>query len=257
MIPSLFLGHGAPTIIYENNEYTDFLKSYGKTIKKPKAVIIFSAHYEAPVQLIGASEQYNMIYDFYGFPAQLYTVKYNAGSDLNLANKISSLLNKNNISNKLDYERGIDHGSWTMLKLLFPEIDVPVVTMSVNISLSNEEQYNIGKSLEALKQDDILIIGSGGIVHNLGLVDFEAENKIHPWSLEFNKWIENKILNWDLSSILNYDKLAPNAHLAVPRSEHFVPLLLSMGSGDSTRNPKLLKRIFQYGNLSLDFWEFK
>lgn len=256
MVPSLFLGHGAPNIIYDNNEYTNFLKGYGKALKKPKAVVIFSAHYEAPIQRIGAAEHYDMIYDFYGFPRELYTIKYNAASDLNLANKVSSLLAKNNISNKLDYERGIDHGAWTMLKLIFPEIDIPVVTMSVNIDLSNEEQYNIGKSLEALRQDDVLIIGSGGIVHNLGLVDFGAGNEVHTWASEFNKWIEKKVLSWDLPSMLNYEKLAPNTSLAVPRNEHFVPLLLAMGACDSTRSAKLLKRIYQYGNLSLDFWEF-
>ena len=183
MIPSLFIGHGAPSLIFDNNEYTEFLKSYSKNISKPKAIIIFSAHFESDIQTIGAAKHYDMIYDFYGFPEELYHIRYNSGSDIELTSKIHNLLKANHIESILDYKRGIDHGAWTMLKLMYPEIDVPVITMSVNTKLSNEELYNIGRALESLRSDDILIIASGGIVHNLGKVKFDNSKNIDSWAL--------------------------------------------------------------------------
>lgn len=255
LIPSLFIGHGAPTIINDNNEYTSFLKSYAKTISKPKAIVIFSAHYESNIQLIGTSDPYEMIYDFYGFPKDLYNIKYQVNSNDSLAMRVKALLKENNIESKLDPKRGIDHGAWTVLKLMYPDCDIPVITMSVNTRLSNEEQYSIGKALECLRNEDVLIICSGGIVHNLSRVSFDSED-VDPWAYKFNEWIKDKISKWDLDQIFDYENNAPNAKLAVPRNEHFLTLLIAMGAGQSNKEPVLQKSIYQYGNLSLDFWQF-
>lgn len=257
MLPSLFIGHGAPNIIFQNNEYTEFLRNYTKTINKPKAIVIFSAHWESGIQAIGASENYDMIYDFYGFEEKLYTIQYKTGSNKDLVLKIQDLLRTNGISSNLDYKRGIDHGAWTVLKLIYPNIDIPVINMSVNIKLSNEEQYNIGKALEVLKKEDVLIICSGGIVHNLSMLNYTSENNINSWAYDFNTWIKDKLYKWNLTQLFNYEKMAPYSKRAVPRSEHFIPLLIAMGAGNTNKSPNLLKSIYQYGNLSLDFWEFK
>ena len=255
LIPSLFIGHGAPTIIYDNNEYTDFLKSYSKTISKPKAIVIFSAHYESNIQLIGTSTPYEMIYDFYGFPKDLYSIKYQVSSNDSLAMRVKTLLKESNIESKLDPNRGIDHGAWTVLKLMYPNCDIPVITMSVNTMLSNQGQYNIGKALECLRNEDVLIICSGGIVHNLSKVSFDSED-VDPWANKFNEWIKDKISKWDLNQVLDYENNAPFAKLAVPRNEHFLELLIAMGTEQSNKKPALLKSMYQYGNLSLDFWQF-
>lgn len=257
MLPSLFIAHGGPDIIFQNNEYTEFLKNYAKNISKPKAIVIFSAHWESNIQAIGACENYDMIYDFYGFPEELYNVQYKTGSNKDLAIKIQNLLKASGIASNLDYKRGIDHGAWTILKLLYPNIDIPVINMSLNIKLSNEEQYRIGKSLESLKKEDVLIICSGGIVHNLSMLNYTSENTVNPWAYDFNYWIKNKLYNWNLEELFNYEKIAPYSKFAVPRSEHLVPLLIAMGVGDNNKSANLLKSIYQYGNLSLDFWEFK
>ena len=256
MIQSIFVGHGAPTIIWEENEFTDFLKSYSRTISKPKGIIIFSAHWESPVQLIGSSQNYEMIYDFYGFPNELYKTIYPVTGDVHLAHEIQKALSDNHIESKFDANRGIDHGAWTVLKLLYPEANIPVVTMSVNTELSPIEQYKIGESLGKLKEKDYLIICSGGIVHNLEQIKFDAQG-IDSWANEFNNWIADKVNNWDLDAIFDYQHSAPNSRLAVPRNEHFINLLIALGTKSTSQKPKLLKSIFQHGNLSLDFWEFE
>lgn len=256
MNQSIFVAHGAPTLVFENNKYTEYLKQYAKTINKPKAIVIFSAHWESDIQLIGAMKPYDMIYDFYGFPRELYEVNYPASSDSILAKKIQSILTQNNIDSKLDFSRGIDHGAWSVLKLMFPNIDIPVITMSVNPKLSNKSQYEIGKALASLKDENILIIASGGIVHNLAMVDFYKENTIDSWALDFNNWIKKALEEWDTDKLFKYERLAPSASLAVPRNEHFIPLLIAMGAGDHSKDGKSLISTFQYGNLALDLFRF-
>jgi 4,5-DOPA dioxygenase extradiol len=257
MLPSLFIAHGAPTIVIEDNEYTKFLKNYSAGIKRPKAIIVFSAHWEASVQLIGGSPSYEMIYDFFGFPRELYSITYDSASDIPTAQAIQKLLSENNVPSKIDESRGIDHGAWTILKLMYPDTDIPIITMSVNTKLMPEEQYEIGKSLSKLKEEDYLIICSGGIVHNFSKVRFNGSENVDGWAADFNNWIMEKIYKWDMEELFNYEKLAPNAKLAVPRNEHFINLLIALGTGNNKKKANLLKSVYQFGNLSLDFWEFE
>ena len=256
MIPSLFIAHGAPTIVIEDNEFTDFLKKLGGEIPKPKAIVVFSAHYEGQKQKIGAVVgQYEMIYDFYGFPEEMYYIQYPATGYRKLAERIKKIFEENGIASSLDKDRGIDHGAWTILKLIYPKIDVPVITLSLNPLISPEKQYKIGKALAGLKEEDILIIGSGGIVHNLAKVRGDA-TKADSWAVEFDDWINDKVEKWDLEQLFKYEELAPNSKKAVPRPEHFVTLLLAMGAGDEKRKATLLQRNFVMGNLSLSCIKF-
>jgi len=257
MIPSLFIAHGAPSIVIEDNEFTGFLKKLRNEIPKPKAIVIFSAHYEGQKQKIGAvSGQYEMIYDFYGFPEEMYYIQYPVMGDRKLAERIKNIFEENGIESSLDRDRGIDHGAWTILKLMYPDIDIPVITLSLNPLIPPEEQYKIGKALSSLKKEDVLIIGSGGIVHNLSEVRGDA-TIADPWAVEFDDWINDKVKNWDLKQLFNYEKLAPNAKRAVPRQEHFVTLFLAMGAGDEKRKATLMQRNFVLGNLSLSCIKFE
>ncbi|MBC8060080.1 MAG: dioxygenase [Clostridiaceae bacterium] len=257
MIPSLFIAHGAPSIVIEENEFTDFLKRLGSEIPKPKAIVVFSAHYEGQKQRIGAvSGHYEMIYDFYEFPEEMYYIQYAAKGDRNIAERIKKIFEENGIDSSLDKTRGIDHGAWTILKLIFPEIDIPVITLSLNPFLPPEEQYKIGKALSSLKKEDILIIGSGGIVHNLSEVR-EDTSKTEDWAVEFDDWINDKVKGWDLKQLFRYEELAPNSKRAVPRPEHLVTLFLAMGAGDEKRKATLLQRNFVLGNLSLSCMRFE
>lgn len=257
MMPAYFIAHGAPSLVIENHDYTDFLKKFAASLpKKPKAIVIFSAHYEQRVQTIGAVEgTYDTIYDFGGFPDELYQMTYPAKGDRSLSEQIQSLFSKDGIQSTLDENRGLDHGSWAILKLIFPEADIPVVALSVNRHLTNEEQYQIGKALAELREQDVLIIGSGGTVHNLWKVKWQAGG-IDNWAVDFDNWLQSKLEAWDTNSLFHYRELAPYAQEAVPTNEHFIPLLLAMGAGDKTRQAKLLHRSYQLGNMSLSSWQF-
>ncbi len=255
MIPSYFFAHGAPSIVLEDNEYTKLLKEFKDHTPKPKAIVLFSAHWEESVQSIGAAATYETIYDFGGFQDELYQMTYPAQSDLPLVEQIQSLFTKYGIENTRNEKRGLDHGAWAVLKLLYPEADIPVVALSVNRYLTNEQQYQIGKALAELREQDVLIIGSGGTVHNLRKLNWRSEG-IDKWAEQFDNWIQSKVETWDTEALFQYHELAPSAGEAVPTSEHFIPLLLAMGTGDANRNAKLLHRSYQYGNLSLSCWQF-
>ncbi|MEW8956005.1 class III extradiol ring-cleavage dioxygenase [Clostridium sp.] len=261
MMPSIFLGHGAPTLIHENNDYTKSIRDYFKDHKKPKSILVISAHYESDVQEIGVMDNFTTIYDFYGFPRALYEEKVTAKGDKLLGLRVKNLLNhelsEKNIKVDINNNRGLDHGSWSVLKLLDPEGSIPVVQMSINRNLPMEEQFNIGKALEPLKHEDVLIIGSGGIIHNLYLTDmsYDINENISPWAKEFHDYVMNSLDNFNIDGILNY-KEAPYGNKGVPTPEHYLPLVILMGTSYRTKKCEILKSYIQFSNLSLDFIEF-
>jgi 4,5-DOPA dioxygenase extradiol len=189
MIPSFFIAHGVPSMVMNENKYTDLLRKISKDIAKPKAIVIFSAHYEGTKLKIGAtSETYDMLYDFYGFNEELYYVQYPAHGDKTLAEKIKIMFNEHEIEAVLDKERGIDHGVWSILKIMYPDADIPIVPISINPFITPEEYYKLGQIISPLKEEDILIIGSGGIIHNLDVNDNEIYNPL-KLEIEFYNWI--------------------------------------------------------------------
>ncbi|ACT04683.1 DODA-type extradiol aromatic ring-opening family dioxygenase [Paenibacillus sp. JDR-2] len=256
MLPSYFFAHGAPSIVLEDNSYTEFLKSFAANHPKPKAIVLFSAHWEENVQAVSAASTYSTIYDFGGFQDELYRMTYPAKGDRSLADRIVSLFESQGIQAVTDEERGLDHGAWAVLKLLYPDADIPVIALSVNRYLTNEQQYQIGKALADLREQDVLIIGSGGTVHNLRALNWRSDG-VDDWAASFDQWLQDHLEAWDTDALFQYRALAPYAAQAVPTSEHFIPLLLAMGAGDGTRQAKLLHRSYQYGNLSLSCWEFE
>jgi 4,5-DOPA dioxygenase extradiol len=258
MMPSLFIAHGAPLLAIENNEYTQFLNQLGDSIPRPKAIVLFSAHWESRAQKVSEVDEYDTIYDFGGFDPALYTIKYPARGSQEISNEIMDLFKDNGIPFDVETKRGLDHGAWVVLRLLYPNADVPVISMSVNPALRPEEQYKVGKSLAALRVKDVLIIGSGGTVHNLRAVNFADNGQIDTWAVEFDDWLAHHLHTWDTDSLFKYDSLAPNAQYAVPPygNEHFIPIFYAMGAADDNRTAKLLHRSFRYGNLSHSVWQF-
>lgn len=255
MMPSYFFAHGAPSIVLEDNEYTRLLKQFKDHMPKPKAIVLFSAHWEESIQTVSAANTYETIYDFGGFQDELYQMTYPAKSDRSLVEQIQNLFTKHGVENVRNEKRGLDHGAWAVLKLLYPEADIPVVALSVNRYLPIERQYQIGKAMAELREQDVLIIGSGGTVHNLRKLNWRSEG-IDEWAEQFDNWIQSKLESWDTEALFQYRELAPHAQEAVPTSEHFIPLLLAMGTGHANCNAKLLHRSYQYGNLSLSCWQF-
>lgn len=257
MIPSFFIAHGAPLLAIEDNTYTEFLSQLGRTIPRPKAVVLFSAHWEADTQQVGDAPAFDTIYDFGGFPEALYQIKYPAQGAHDVASELQDLFSREGVSFAVDNKRGLDHGAWVVLRLLYPEADVPVVSMSVNPALSPEEQFKIGKALAELRKQDVLIIASGGTVHNLRALNWHSSG-VDDWALQFDEWLATHLKTWDLEALFDYQARAPHANLAVPPhgSEHFIPIFYAIGAADGSNRAELLHRSYQYGNLSHSVWQF-
>lgn len=254
MIKPLFLAHGSPMMAIEESEYTKFLNDLGNNLN-PKAIVVFTAHWDSRVLTISASDNiYDTMYDFYGFPKELYKIKYPAKGSSIIASEIQDKLTSQGITVQKDLTRELDHGAWTLLKHLYPKADIPVVQISINSNLSIENQIKIGNALKSLGDDDILVLGSGNTVHNLRLVEFD-KTTTDSWAEKFDDWLIDKIKGNDLNSLYNYRELAPNAKLAVPTADHFVPLFIALGSSLNL-TPKVIFRNYQLGNLSYLCFEF-
>ncbi|OZM55938.1 dioxygenase [Lottiidibacillus patelloidae] len=255
MVPSFFISHGSPTLAIEKNEYTDILSKIG-SLHNPKAIVLFTAHWEKRVTTISFKEdKYDTIHDFGGFSEELHNVTYPASGSVEVAAKVERLLNDHNIESDQDGVRGLDHGSWVILKHMYPEVNIPIVQVSVNPDLSPKEQFSIGAALRELANENILVIGSGGISHNLGLIKW-GQSYPEKWATEFDEWIIEQVRERKYEQLFNYDKLAPHAQLAVPRAEHIVPLFIALGSGDVKEKPKVMHHSYQYATLSHIIFQF-
>lgn len=249
MVPSLFLAHGSPMLAIQETDYTRFLSDLAQQLK-PKAIVIFTAHWESEVLTISSKDDvYETIYDFGGFPEKLYKVVYPAKGSVAMAAMLANKFEEQGISVKKDTVRGLDHGSWTLLHRMYPQADIPVIQVSINPFLSPEEQFRIGRAVKGLGEENILVIGSGVTVHNLRIVKW-GQKETEPWAVEFDDWLLDKLKDNDLNSLFNYESLAPHARQAVPRAEHFVPLFIALGSGGDPSEAKVIHRSYEMGNLS-------
>lgn len=257
MMPALFLGHGSPMIAVETGPYIDFLQNLASQLpRRPKAIVLFSAHWEAPNQQVSQVEHYDTIYDFGGFPDALYQLKYEAPGDQSLAVEIMELLQQAGIPAALNTARGLDHGAWVPLRHVFPDADIPVVAMSVNSRLAGKAHYEIGKALGALRARDVLIIGSGGTVHNFRTMKFEGGD-LDDWAVAFDDWITAQIGVWNWEALAEARTAHPLGMYAAPTPEHYIPLLYAMGAADETRQGSRIYQGYSHANLSLNCWRFE
>ncbi|AFH59934.1 DODA-type extradiol aromatic ring-opening family dioxygenase [Paenibacillus caseinilyticus] len=250
MIPSsLFLAHGSPMLAIEDTEYARFLGRLAKGIR-PKAIVIFTAHWESEITTVSSSDEvYETIYDFGGFPDELYEVRYNARGSSIVAGLVTDRLKAAGIPVRQDTQRGLDHGSWTLLHRMYPEADIPVVQVSVNPYLAPKDQFRIGEALRGLNREEILVIGSGVTVHNLRMLRW-GQSTPEAWAVEFDDWLLARLEEQDYESLFRYAELAPHARQAVPRAEHFVPFFIALGAGAEGSEPEVIHRSYDLGTLS-------
>ncbi|MBT2289100.1 dioxygenase [Paenibacillus albidus] len=253
-LPAFFIAHGSPLLALEDNEYTRFLARLGEDLEVPRGIVVFSAHWDSPEQLLTVDEQHETQHDFYGFPEEIYSLTYPAPGDPALSRRISELFKDHNLPHQPVLGRGLDHGIWVILQKMFPEANIPVVALSVDSLRSPHEQYQIGQMLAPLREEGILLIGSGGLVHNLRLLS--EKDQPEAWALEFDAWIAKRLEAWDLPELFAFEKKAPHVREAVPSyaREHFVPLFYAMGAADEGRRAGLMIQAYQYGTLSLNCW---
>jgi 4,5-DOPA dioxygenase extradiol len=253
--PAVFVSHGSPMVAVESGAFQTALKNFGDSLA-PTAILVISAHWDSERTIsITSAERNTLIYDFGGFPRELYELKYDAPGSPTLANEISSLLQPQ-FQVSLDSSRGLDHGAWVPLRLLFPAASIPVVELSIPTSLSPQTLFPIGRLLEPLRQRGILILGSGGVVHNLRTVDFPHQHgPAQTWAAEFDDWFATSLAARDYEALFNYDSV-PNSQLAVPTPEHFVPVFVVMGAAENANTLATIYEGFEYGTLSMRSFSF-
>ena len=248
-MPVLFIGHGSPMNAVLDNSFTQALIKSTETIPRPVAILVISAHWETYGTLITSSDIPVQIYDFYGFPEKLYNLKYNPTGSKKYAEMVASELKDSKV--KLTEKWGLDHGAWAILTHMYPKADVPVFQMSLNRLGDEKYHYNLGKKLSKLREQGILIIGSGNIVHNLGIMDYDMSATPFEWATEFDKYICDAVVNREHKNIISYQKVGKNAQLSVPTKEHYLPLLYIAGLQEAPDEVNFIYRGIQHGSMSM------
>jgi 4,5-DOPA dioxygenase extradiol len=227
--PVFFLGHGNPMNAVYDNAFTRSLASMGKSLSvKPDAILVVSAHWLTKGSFVSTTEKPETIYDFYGFPDELYKVVYPAPGAPEYAKAVSKEFD----FIKEDSGMGLDHGAWTMLVHMFPEADIPVFQLSIDFHKPMQYHFDLGRKLFGLRRKNVLVICSGNIVHNLRYA-FPLDNSVkYEWAFEFDELVKEKINVRDFDSIIDYRKFGEAAELSVPTTDHYIPLLYALGLAD-------------------------
>jgi 4,5-DOPA dioxygenase extradiol len=231
-MPVLFVGHGSPMNGIEDNEFSKYWKKLATEIQKPKAVLCISAHWLTKGTFITAMEKPQTIHDFGGFPQALSEVQYPAPGNPKLAEDTAKLITSTSVG--LDHDWGLDHGTWTVIRHMYPTADIPILQLSIDYNQPAQYHYDLAKQLISLRKRGVLIIGSGNMVHNLGMVAWDKLNESYgfDWALEMNTVFKKKIEEKDHASLINYEKLNPSAKLAIPTPDHYYPLIYTLALQD-------------------------
>lgn len=230
LMPVLFIGHGSPMNGIENNLFSNNWKQLAKEIPTPKAVLVISAHWLSRGTRITAMDLPPTIHDFGGFPKELFDVQYPAPGNPQLAKETASIITSTQV--ELDHDWGLDHGTWTIVRHMYPEANIPVLQLSIDYTKPPQYHYDLAKELYQLRKKGVLIFGSGNMVHNLRMV---AWNKIdeteygYDWAIEMNEKFKTLIVNSDHNRLINYQTLGREALLSIPTPEHYMPLLYTLG----------------------------
>jgi 4,5-DOPA dioxygenase extradiol len=250
--PAIFVGHGSPMNAVEDNRFTRTLQRWGYEIGLPRAIVVVSAHWLTPRSTrVSATSTPETIHDFGGFPAELQAMTYPAPGAPALAARTAAGLGPR--ANAIDPERGLDHGAWTVLHRLYPAANVPVFQLSIDIAQPAAYHLAIGRSLAALRDDGVLVLGSGNIVHNLSATERgagETARGTTAWAEDFDQQIKRALDAGDRGALVAYDKLAA-ARIAVPTPDHYFPLLYAVGAARADEAPRHVFEGFQSGTLSM------
>ena len=225
-MPVLFVGHGSPMNAIEENEFVEGWRKLGKTIPRPKAILVVSAHWETKGTYVTAVQKPQTIHDFGGFPKALYDVQYPASGSPELAHETKRIITKTTVG--LDEKWGLDHGAWSVIRRIYPEADVPVIEMSMDYSQGPQYHYELGKQLAALRNKGVLIIGSGNMVHNLRMVAWDKMNLPEygfDWAIQANEKFKQLIQSGNHKELINYTALGREVQLAIPTRDHYLPLI--------------------------------
>ncbi|MFK2879215.1 dioxygenase family protein [Rhodanobacter hydrolyticus] len=257
-LPSLYVSHGSPMTALQPGATGERLAELARALPRPKAIVIASAHWLAHSPLVGGALQPETIHDFHGFPPELYQLRYPAPGAPALAAQVVELLDQAGLAPSLDPQRGLDHGAWVPLRLLYPAADIPVVPVSVQPGQAGPaHQYALGRALAPLREQGVLLIGSGSITHNLHDLrsGYSAEREA-PYVRPFIGWIEQKLAAGDVDALLDYRRQAPFAQHAHPTDEHLLPLFFALGAAGEGTHAQRIDAGIDLGFLAMDIYRF-
>jgi 4,5-DOPA dioxygenase extradiol len=254
-LPSLFLSHGAPNLALYESPTRDFFRALGEKLPRPEAILIMSAHFDAAAPTFEAGAHPGMIYDFGGFEPELYRMVYPAPGAPLLAKKAADLAQKAGLSPVLSQGRGYDHGTWVPLLLLYPEADIPVATLSVQSRRDGAHHVALGRALAPLREEGVLIVGSGGATHNLRAFFGPARDDTPQWVKDFNEWIFERAEAGDEQAIAQWER-GPMSLQNHPTPEHFQPFAFAYGAGGPGAKGRRLNHDY-VGPLSMDAYAFE
>ncbi len=247
-MPTIFLSHGAPTVVMQNTPASGFLRSLAARVPAPKAILVVSAHWEEARPTVGLGLE--TIHDFYGFPQPLYALRYPAPPARDVAERVTALLQPAHVA--VDATRGRDHGVWTPLLLAWPKADVPVLQLSLVGGAAPARHYEIGRALTPLRDEGVLIVGSGSVTHNL-----RARPTPQPadWATRFVRWLDNTLATGDDAALLDWKRTAPHAEINHPTPEHFDPIFVARGAAAGEAATQL-HASYEFGSLSMNAYAF-
>jgi 4,5-DOPA dioxygenase extradiol len=255
-MPVLFIGHGSPLNIILDNSFTRSLAALGKRLPKPKAIMVISAHWLTKGTFVGCTEQPETIHDFFGFAEELYDVGYPCHGASGEAALVTETLKKAAVT--CDHSRGLDHGAWAILRHLYPRADIPVFQLSLDYTFNEwdpkplQYHYELAAGLSELRSRGVLIIGSGNIVHNLGMFDFtNIEAKPFDWAVEFDEQVRSNLISGNHQDLIHFRNMGKAAALAVPTLDHYLPMIYAISLQEKNESLAFTYEGFQYGSISM------
>jgi 4,5-DOPA dioxygenase extradiol len=257
-MPVGFVGHGAPTLGLENNAITQAWRRWAQSLPIPKAVLVLSAHWLSPQPQVGPLTPQPLLYDFYGFPGELYRVQYTPPATVEGIDKTLELLRSAGFKPSPAPQRGLDHGAWVPLMKMYPEADIPAFQISLPTRVPLSEHLALGKALAPLRNEGVFILGSGNVTHNLRQVNFaDREAEPEAWAADFDAWVENGLNDFDLEKLTRYRE-APGGVLSHPTDDHYTPLVAAAAAAGTRGTPGIRYPYegFDYGTLSMRCVEF-
>ncbi len=248
-MPALFIGHGSPTNALAQNAFTQSLTKTGNELPLPKAILVVSAHWQTNGTFVADTAKPKTIHDFGGFPRALFEVEYPAPGAPEFAKQTKELIKS--VEVKFDHDMGFDHGAWTVLKHMYPKANIPVYQLSLDYTQPAQYHYDLAMQLNALRDKGVLIVGSGNIVHNLGMLNWNDPQAKFDWSVEFDTTVKNKLAAKDHQSLIHYEKLGQAARLSIPTNEHYLPMLYIAALQQKSENISYLYEGIEMGSISM------
>jgi 4,5-DOPA dioxygenase extradiol len=248
--PVFFIGHGSPMNAIESNSFTKSLKGLRELCPNPRAILCISAHWMTEGSWITHMRNPKTIHDFYGFPKELFEIQYPVPGSPEVAELVIQTATNPKVHPD-DEAWGLDHGSWSVLRHIYPEAEIPVLQLSLYLARSADYHFNLGQQLRSLRDQGVLIVGSGNIVHNLRAIRWEPNAQAYPWAVEFDDWVKTRLIHRDLEALMTDFRQTESGKLSVPTMEHYYPLLYALGATDEKDELQFVYEGIQNGSISM------